>query len=52
MVDFKPYKCISNKQENGVSESSEYICFQQTVRVVFNYVVTEYRGLRKQVTAS
>jgi len=25
MVDFTRYKCISNKEENGVSESSEYI---------------------------
>jgi len=25
MVDFTPYKCISNKYENKVSESSEYI---------------------------
>jgi len=24
MVDFIPYKCISNKQDNGVFESSEY----------------------------
>jgi len=23
MVDFTPYKCISNRYENGVSESSE-----------------------------
>jgi len=25
MVDFIPYKCISNKYKNWVSESSEYI---------------------------
>jgi len=48
MVDFIPYKCISNKYDNGVSESTEYISSTYDERWcnydVYDVIVTPQTG--------